>query len=400
VSEGYAVTHGERSSKRHGLVIDAIPAHLDAQGSHSAPVNGHLEPSEAQPPATPPEDAANKILHSAAVDDQIPSSAVVEASTHDATNSDSIHLPGQQQASMTAPAENASGETDPEDLALSSEDETKPPQRPSKHDSVPPIQIGSSSYTYSTRPGDTYVPTPKYSDSPSTPSGPQPVIMMPPRQITQPDMSANRGTASISTPNPQSTAGKQNNAPQEFPSQLESKAQPELPIPAARNSLPQPRLGSNADSELSQRSSHSTTSSKLLGYTRDDQGRPLPPTEREDGDVQRAAPIGSARVSNDTWHTAVTSAAVTSTAATPDMRPGTSGSQQPAARRPLNLRMSSEEKEVVGRSSFESEARKRSLELLIKGDETLHYTLTPTSARAPEVSIIAPTSDIRLGAYS
>lgn len=396
VSAGYAVTQDERSPKRHGLVINATPALPDTQGSRSTTAKAHLEPSEAEQAAAAPKGIADKLVHRPAVEDRIPPFALTEELTHDTTNFDSTHLPGGQQASMTAPADNAIRETDPEDLALSSEeDEPEPPQRRSKHDSVPPIQVGSSSYTYSTSPSDTYVPTPKHRDSQDAPSDPQSIIMMPPRRITQSGMSASPGTASTSTPNRQSTAGNPNDTTKEFSSQLESKTQAELPMNAVRNSLPQPRLGSNADFELSQRSSHSTASSKLLGYTRDDQGRPLPSTEHEDGDTQRIVPTGSSRVSNDTWHTAVTS-----TVATPDMRPGTSGSQQPAARRPLKLRMSSEEKEAVARSSFESEAKERSLELLIQGDETLHYTLTPTSARAPEVSIICPKCDVRYCAYS
>jgi hypothetical protein len=39
------------------------------------------------------------------------------------------------------------------------------------------------------------------------------------------------------------------------------------------------------------------------------------------------------------------------------------------------------------------EQKKKSLEILIKSDETLHYTLTPQSARATEVSQIT-TGDI------
>lgn len=396
VSAGYAVTQDERSPKRHRLVINATPALPDTQESRSTTAKAHLEPSEAEQAAAALKGIADKLMHRPAVEDRIPPFAVTEEVTHDTTNFDSMHLPGGQQASITAPADNAIRETDPEDLALSSEEDgPEPPQRRSKHDSVPSIQVGSSSYTYSTSPSDTYVPTPKHRDSQDAPSDPQSIVTMPPRQITQSGMSASPGTASTSTPNRQPTAGNPNDTTKEFPSQLESKAQAELPMNAVRNSLPQPRLGSNADFELSQRSSYSTTSSKLLGYTRDDQGRPLPSTEHGDGDTQRIVPTGSSRVSNDTWHTAVTS-----TVATPDMRPGTSGSQQPAARRPLKLRMSSEEKEAVARSSFESEARKRSLELLIQGDETLHYTLTPTSARAPEVSIISPECDVRYCAYS
>jgi hypothetical protein len=36
-----------------------------------------------------------------------------------------------------------------------------------------------------------------------------------------------------------------------------------------------------------------------------------------------------------------------------------------------------------------AEAKKKSLEILIRGDETLHYTLTPVSARAENVRATA-----------
>jgi hypothetical protein len=63
--------------------------------------------------------------------------------------------------------------------------------------------------------------------------------------------------------------------------------------------------------------------------------------------------------------------------------------------------MSSDDgKEAIRRTSFESEAKKKSLELLIQGDETLHYTLTPTSARALEVSIASPKRAMQSCAHS
>ena len=122
--------------------------------------------------------------------------------------------------------------------------------------------------------------------------------------------------------------------------------------------------------------------SKPLGYKRDDEGRPRPSTANG-YDMQRTAVASSPRAVNGNWHSPLTSADAVN-----DMRPSTAGSQQPSAERPVRLRSSSTySREAPMRTSFESDARKKSLELLIQGDETLHYTLTPTSARAPEVSI-------------
>jgi hypothetical protein len=382
-----AVEQDEQASKRHGLVTAAMPALADTPGSRSTVVDDHLETGGAEPAFAVRETVADRVLQRNVAEDQFLPSAVTGASIHCATDFNNIHLPERQQTSMTELSETANVETDPEDLALSSaEDEPEPTQQRSKHDSVPPIQVGSSSYTYSNRPGDNYIPTPRYTGFPEAPIHHQSITMAPPRQAMQPDLSANQRIAPPATPDPPSTTKDQNYMIQELPDQLKPKAQTKLPISSARTSLPEPTLGRNADARPSERSSYSTTSSKLLGYTRDDQGRPIPSTEHEEGEVRRAGPTGSSQASNDTWHTPSTSIGGPN-----DVRPGTAGSQQPAAKRPSKLRMSSDDGiESVEKSSFESEAKEKSLELLIQSDETLHYTLTPTSARAPEVSVTFP----------
>jgi hypothetical protein len=390
-----AVEQDEEPSKRHGLVIAGMPALPDAPGSRPTVVDDDLQTRGAEPADAVRETVADRMLQSPAVEDRVPPSAVTEASIHSATDFNSMQLPERQQTSMTDLAETANGETDPEDLALSSaEDEPEPTRQRSKHDSVPPIQVGSSSYTYSTQPSDNYIPTPRHTNFLEAPIHHQAVIVAP-RQVVQPGPSANPLIAPPATPDRPSTSKEQKHIAQELPDQLEPKAPRDLPLSSARTSLAEPTLGRNGDVRLSQRSSHSTTSSKLLGYTRDDQGRPLPSTEYEDGEVRRAAPTGSSQASNDTWHTPSTSVG-----GPHDVRPGTAGSQQPSAKRPSKLRMSDDGKEALGKSSFESEAKKKTLELLIQGDETLHYTLTPTSARAPEVSITFPKHAIQFYARS
>jgi hypothetical protein len=392
-----AVTASERASKRQGLVIDTMPALADAQGFRSTAVDDPLQHNGTEPIAAIQETVADRMLHRPAGEEQVPPSAVAEASIHNVNDFNSIHFPQRQQTSMVASAETANGETDPEDLALSSaDDEPEAIPRRSKRDSVPPVQVGSSSYTYSTSPGDTSIPMPRYSDSPEAPRYFAGVPVAPPRQTRQPGLSANREIAPTTRSHPQSSTEDQYHVAQELPNQLEPKAQTDGPIAAARDSLPQSTLARNTESVISQHSSYSTTSSKLLGYTRDDQGRPLPSTEHEDGDVRRAAPTGSSRASNDTWHTSSTSIGLPR-----DIRPGTASSQHPPAKPPLRLRMSSDDgKEAIRRTSFESEAKKKSLELLIQGDETLHYTLTPTSARALEVSIASPKRAMQSCAHS
>lgn len=382
------LTQDGRTSKRHGVAADALSAVPDIQEPASRLVDGPSERNEERPVTGVRGTVASGMLHKPAVEDRIPQSAITAPSLDDAADSHSMRSSQRQQPSVTPAAEEgASGETDPEDLALSSaEDEPQPTKRRSKHDSIPPIQAGSSSDSYSTSPGGNYLPRSQHRDFPKVPSGTQSVAVGPPRQVIQPSSGTYQGVASSPGPNHQSMAKAENNIAQELPRQLEPKAQTGLPTTAASGPFPKSRLGSTTDSEWSHRSSHSTSSSKLLGYSRDDQGIPLPSMDPEHADLYRMAAADPSRVLGDHWQTPGTA-----TGAAPDVRPGTSGSQQMGAKQPVNLRMSSEEKEAVRRSSFESEAKKRSLELLIQGDETLHYTLTPTSARAPEVRI-APTS--------
>jgi hypothetical protein len=365
------VARGERPSKRHGLLIGAIPEQADTQELQSTVVDDHLERRGAEPATTSRETVADKMLHRPAAEDQVSPSALTEASIHDATDFSSMHLPQRRDTFMAEPVGTPDAESDPEDLALSSADDDPQPTKPRlKHDSVPPIRMGTSSYTYSTQPGDNYIPKPVLSDVPNA---------MPRRQIIYTDSKANQGIAAPSIrPDPRFSAEDRYYTAQSSPNPM---AQIDTPAAPERGSTAQSTLTRNTAAELSQHSSDSTSGSIPLGYQRDDQGRPQPSMADED-DVQPTAIASSSRAVNGTWHSPTTS-----TGAANGVRPGTAGSQQSSAKRPLKLHLSENNKEAPTKMSFESDARKKSLELLIQGDETLHYTLTPTSARAPDVSI-------------
>jgi hypothetical protein len=364
------MARGERPSKRHGLLIDAIPGQAETQGLQSTVVDDHLERRRAEPATTSRETVADRMLHRPAPEDQVLPSALTEASIHDATDFSSMHLPERRDTFTAGLAGAPVAESDPEDLALSSADDEPQLTKPRlKHDSVPPIRMGSSSYTYSTRPGDNYIPRPVLSDVPNAPAHHDVAAVAPRRQIIHTDSKANQGIVAPIRPDPRFSAEDRYYTAQSSPNQLNPMAQIDMPAAAERGS------------KLPQHSSDSTSGSILLGYMRDDQSRPQQSIANE-GDVQPTAIASSSRAVNGTWHSPSTS-----TGAANGMRPGTAGSQQSSAKRPLKLHLSEDSKEAPTRMSFESDARKKSLELLIQGDETLHYTLTPTSARAPDVSI-------------
>lgn len=123
------------------------------------------------------------------------------------------------------------------------------------------------------------------------------------------------------------------------------------------------------DSISSQHSNHSrssSSSSRLLGFIRDAQGRP-----------QTAGSARTAALPNGIRTAYSPKGSIDRVA-----RPETAGSGSP---RRQHLRIRSESEELLKKQSPSDEtdaAKKRSLEMLINGNETLHYTLTPASARA------------------
>lgn len=133
-------------------------------------------------------------------------------------------------------------------------------------------------------------------------------------------------------------------------------------------------------STYSHQSKSSSSSSRLLGFTRDSQGRPQPLSE------QRAELPSSPKIPAP-GHSRNGSIGK-------DARPGTGHST--VARQQMRLRSDSNEPTGALTRAEAREAKKKSLEILINSDETLHYTLTPESARADvtEVSHILNWSDL------
>lgn len=113
-------------------------------------------------------------------------------------------------------------------------------------------------------------------------------------------------------------------------------------------------------SRYSQDSKRSSSSSKLLGFTRDHEGRP------QTGTAYQSTLNGIHNYTNS------------STESARDLPT----SDSPFAKGPLRV----ETNAGPEKDSNEAEAKKKSLEILIRGDETLHYTLTPVSARGEHVS--------------
>jgi hypothetical protein len=381
-----ATARDARHSRRHGLLINAMPGQAETQGLQSAAVDDPVKRRGTEPATTSRVAVADRMLHRPAAQDRVPPSALTEASIHDAADFSSMHLPERRDTSITGSAETRDADSDPEDLALSStDDEPQPPKGRLKHDSVPPIQMGSSSFTYSTKPGDNYVPRPVLSAVPDASGHYDVATVASRRQIVITDSKASRGfTAPPLRADPRFSTEDQYYTAQSSPNPLNSTTYINMPAVAERGSTFQSTMAGNTAPEFSQHSGDPTNNGRLLGYKRDDQGRPQPSMANE-GDMQPTAVASASPAVNGTRH-----APPASTGATNGVRPGTAGSQQSSAKRPLRLHLSEDSKEVPTKMSFESDTRKKSLELLIQGDETLHYTLTPTSARAPDVSTAPP----------
>lgn len=113
-------------------------------------------------------------------------------------------------------------------------------------------------------------------------------------------------------------------------------------------------------SRYSQESKRSSSSSKILGFTRDHEGRPQ--TGIAYGPVMDGA--------HD----------YTGSSTEAGRKPRSNGSR--SIKGPLTVETSA----GLEKDLDEAEAKKKSLEILIRGDETLHYTLTPVSARGEHVS--------------
>ena len=371
----------DRASKRRGMLIDSVPA-VDRAATQS-PAN--LRSGQGQSMSAN-ETIADKILqtHPTLNSKRNSVSAVTEASIHDVTDFEHMHVPQERPDSkgQLLSRDTRSGERDPEDLALSSDEEPKIAEREEKHDSVPPLQ----GYSYSSKPSNSIVPAPVHSESQRAPihgavsSPSQHEADTAPMRPSDAPIAATSASAAVAA-----AAAAISNYTRGAPKQAQPALVPQdkiLPSSTASTTIRTPasqgRHSNNAESVSSEYSSssadRSSSSSKLLGFTRDEQGRP------QTSDTERAAPPSTARAVNGTRPSRANSKAAAAME-----RPGTSGSQQSSRKPPLRLRTSSDDL-VDPAGDFDSEERKRSLEVLIKSDETLHYTLTPKSARGAEVT--------------
>lgn len=265
--------------------------------------------------------------------------------------------------------------SDPEDLALSSGDEdgATHSRQPGPRDSG----LGVATITQPATAGDNVVHRPTSAgvsrpiSGPTSPSSPKrnreaAVVddsIIPMREDDDRDEQGN--ALENSTPKPSNrysmmvpTGNEQNASAAELPS-----AWPAV-IPGRRSSREQPSgaIHTPTQSKSSQYSQTSESSSKLLGYNRE------PEAGTATLEQQRAS-----------FHEAVTSARNSYNTSSSQELGQPSASGLLSRRQHLRLDTTSDEEARI------DEEKKKSLEVLIKGDETLHYTLTPESARATEV---------------
>lgn len=120
-------------------------------------------------------------------------------------------------------------------------------------------------------------------------------------------------------------------------------------------------------SHVSQHSKSSSSSSRLLGFTRDDKGRPQTIHQ------QRAA----GEMPDDLR-------AAYSPTPTHSTKGGRSDTPHSLEQRRPHARIRSDSEELLSNTTTDQEEAKRSLDVLINGDETLHYKLTPAAAEVEE----------------
>lgn len=139
-------------------------------------------------------------------------------------------------------------------------------------------------------------------------------------------------------------------------------------LPASPEPIPEvpsiPDAHQNDEDRVERRhSKSSSSSSRLLGFTRDSAGRPYTiHQQKAAGDMSEEVRRAHSSTPNGSGVA----------------RPGTADSQSSPKRQHLRIREDSENN--VMRSSAANGGPKRSLEDMIKSDETLHYTLTPATA--------------------
>jgi len=283
-----------------------------------------------------------------------PSDAETGSSITGRSDFDSMHIPVNANDEDQPRSHGADGaSSDPEDLALSSADEDS-----GQHQAVHELPAGAFrvSPQQNNRATDRNVPV----SQPSSPSSPKWAKreaavyenhMIPMRSDNEDEGYGEPGPAQMADDNRESLALPiQQHAPElssSFPQRGSSREQPrQQHVPAESKS-----------SEYSQhsRQSGSSSSGKVFGYGRDQNGRPQNMNQQRAAFVEPPQAGHSRNMSNEQKQ---------------------SGN---IASRRGRLRLSTDEDTKI------DEEKKKSLEILIKSDETLHYTLTPESARAAEV---------------
>ena len=340
-----------------------------------------------QPKKTVAEEIMGPSNHVAA-----PSDASTGASINNAGDFDSMHIPvvsSDDNAGRRAQREREV--SDPEDLALSSADEENI-ARTTQHEPRNP-GLGAAGTTRSeAHRGQQSIP--------SSPSSPKRMNreaavfenhMIPMRQeeesepqgtqVRQSMVSDTYATAPTSQRYSESHYSQADMDSTSLPIQRpdsgeqQSSARPAA-VPMRGSSLeklqPTHSHSASKSSQYSHHSQSSSNSSKLLGFQRDQNGRPLSQQRAVFKDGSSSHTPGHSRDTSLTTDKAAAGGAAIAVA-------GAAGTLA-ARRQHLRLRSDSEENAQV------DEEKKKSLEILIKSDETLHYTLTPEQARPREVS--------------
>jgi hypothetical protein len=322
------------------------------------------------------------------------------AAPQDAETHSSITGPGDFE-SMHVPTSADRDISDPEDLALSSADEENAAQTRQREPRDSGFAVAGPSHASAHT-------SPQAASTPSSPRRNREAavyensIMSSPReQVTDfdDDSDARPRTRESVTFEPSALAGvsyhddgtdESSDLPLQRPDSFGSQHQQGVTSRAVNNaSMIPPRMSSreqprspqsghkanmSRSSQYSHESKRSSSSSKLLGFSRDQDGKPV--KEPRGNYVDQGHASHSRVGSNQTASRVIPGAALGA---------GTAGTLA-ARREHLRVRTDSEE----------DAARSRSLEVLIKSDETLHYTLTPESARMEEVRLIITTVTSRL----
>ena len=364
---------GTSPSKRHGILVGAFSALAGATGLANLVNSGQTDNAESGRVSRGEEAKTSRTKQeNIDRDSSISKEAIGNgASINTASDFDHLHLPIMRQPiSEPTPA----AETDPEDLALSSADE----------DTVTALtdRNQSSVLTEREQPRTRLLPSANI-DSPravvhelEAPANHYSVTV--PHSKSRPDFGNARSQPENQRVIPSRDVGEDDYDRFERPTNTSSsEVQNDMPVNFSSTENPGTEYSQNRESKSSE---YSSNSARVLGYSRDELGQPAQSWLNERVTTQRAVPSATMKEVNNSRHTP--SASISNAR---ESRPGTATSQLSAKRAPLRIRTSSDESgNSLLRDKLESEDKKKSLEILIRGDETLHYTLTPRTARETE----------------